>query len=193
MKRYQSSVLAFKPDLRYLVPNLTKDEIKEFILRYKDLEIKGISKKRREWEFSKSTPEQDAIKIFESTNGNSIMVKFSVLGEGLKEDVIKRFGRYLTTDDGTGRPNHDKIVTAIICSLFHITNMNITDSALEILDLSLYANNMDRRILFSETYSDTKTKSEIKAWKTLHIRWALELISFLFDHYKNERNTFKSP
>ena len=32
--------------------------------------------------------------------------------------------------------------------------------------------------------------SEDGVWKTLHVKWALELLSFLFDHYKDDRNIY---
>lgn len=174
VKDYKDSILSFREkDLKYELPYFKLNEVIDFINKYKEYtNIKDVKQK--------------AIEILEDeeTKGHPIMVKFSVLGDGLKKDVQNRFGRYLTVEeDGHVELNHAKIITAIICSLFHISTLNITDDDLEKLKFDHktilhYAVELDKAVLYSEN----------GIWKTLHARWALELFSFLFEHYKNDRN-----
>ena len=83
-------------------------------------------------------------------------------------------------------PDHNKTVTTMICSLFHISTLNITNDDLQKMkfehkrDALSYANDLDKAILYSED----------GVWKTLHVKWALELLLFLFDHYKDDRNIY---
>ena len=174
VKDYKDSILSFRDkELKYELTYFTLNEIIDFINKYKEytniIDVK-----------------QKAIEIFEDTKGHSIMVKFSVLGGGLRTSVESLFGRYLTVEDGTGKPDHNKIVTTMICSLFHISTLNITNDELEKLKFNhktnalSYTNDLNKAILVCEN----------GIWKTLHVRWALELVSFLFDHYKENTNVY---
>ena len=181
LKNYRDAIVQFNDnDLQYKIPYYNPDEIIAFINRYiKHTSIKDVKQK--------------AIDIYEDTNkGHPILVKFSVLGDGLRNDVNKRFGNYLTKEDGTGKPDGIKIITAIICSLFHVSSLSITSRDLQSLDLLLYASTLDRAILYSESVdSGIEThEEENKIWKTLHVRWSLELLSFLFDHFKNDNSAY---
>jgi hypothetical protein len=53
-------------------------------------------------------------------------------------------------------------------------------------------NSLDRSVLYrDETSTDLKSyNSHNGKWRTLHSRWALQLLSYLFDHYKDDRNLF---
>ena len=74
----------------------------------------------------------------------------------------------------------------MICSFFHISTLNITNDDLQKLKFNentnalSYANDLNKAILYDED----------GVWKTLHVRWALELLSFLFDQYKDNRNVY---
>ena len=140
VKDYKDSILSFKnKDLKYELPYFELNEVIEFINKYKKYtNIKDAKQK--------------AIEILENkeTKGHPIMVKFSVLGDGLKKDVENRFGRYLTREDGTGKPDHNKIVITMICSLFHISTLNIINHDLEKLKFDheknglSYANDLNK-------------------------------------------------
>ena len=84
VKDYKDSILSFRDkDFKYELPYFELNEIIDFINKYKEYtNIKDAKRK--------------AIEIFkdEETKGHPILVKFFVLGEGLKKDVENRFGRY---------------------------------------------------------------------------------------------------
>ena len=150
---------------KYEVEPFTEKDIEEFIKAYKTpAEIVG----------TKETVSDLATKIFNDTNGQPIMVKFSVLGKGLKEDVEDRYYRYLINDT-TSLPDLTKIQTALICSLLDIANIPITDKLLEKMDIQKYAFDLEHVLL--NQYSEG-------LWKTIHPRWDMELLSFLY----NEKN-----
>ena len=65
------------------------------------------------------------------------MVKFYVIGKGLREDVEDRYYRYLV-DATTTQPDSTKIQT-LICSLLDIANLPITDNLLEEKDIQVNA------------------------------------------------------
>ena len=181
LKYYRDAIVQFNDnDLQYEIPYYDPDEIIAFINKYiKYTSIKDVNQK--------------AIDIYEDTNkGHPILVKFSILGDGLRNDVGKRFGNYLTKVDGTGKPDGLKIITAIICSLFHVSSLSITSRDLQSLDLLSYACTLDRAILYSESVDSgiENHEEENKIWKTLHVRWSLELLSFLFDHFKNDNSAY---
>ncbi len=106
---------------RYEVEPFTKKDIEGFIRTYKaPAEIMA----------SKEKISNLATNILYNTNGHPIMVKFYVIGKGLKEDVEDRYYRYLT-DVTTTLPHLTKIQTVLICSLLDIANLSITDKLLE--------------------------------------------------------------
>lgn len=93
------------------------------------------------------------------------MVKFAVIGKGLEEDVKERYDRYLVKDPLS-------MQTMLVCSLLDIANLQITDNLLEDMDVIEYAYNLDHATIYQ--YSDG-------SWKTIHPRWDLELLSFLYN------------
>ena len=181
LKNYRDSIVQFNDnDLQYEIPYYDLDEITGFINKYIEYtKIIDVAQK--------------ATFIYADTKGHPILVKFSVLGDGLRNDVEKRFGNYLTREDGTGKPDDYKIITAVICSLFDVSTLSITSRDLQNLNLSLYSNALDRAILYSESVDSGIGNNEDesdKVWKTLHVRWALELLSFLFEHFKSDISTY---
>ena len=150
---------------RYDLDLFTEKDIEEFIKSYKEpAEIIA----------SKEKVSDLATKIFCNTNGHPIMVKFYVLGKGLKEDVEDRYYRYLT-DVTTTLPDLTRIQTVIICSLLDIANLSITDKLLEKMEIQDHAYELEHAMLYQ--YSEG-------SWKTIHPRWDMELLSFLY----NEKN-----
>jgi tetratricopeptide (TPR) repeat protein len=150
---------------RYEVEPFTEKDIEEFIKSYKEpAEIMA----------SKEKVSDLATKIFSNTNGHPIMVKFYVFGKGLEEDVEDRYYRYLT-DVTTTLPDLTKIQTALVCSLLDIANLPITDKLLERMEIQDHAYDLEHAMLYQ--YSEG-------SWKTIHPRWDMELLSFLY----NEKN-----
>jgi tetratricopeptide (TPR) repeat protein len=150
---------------RYEVEPFTEKDIEEFIKSYKEpAEIIALKEKVSDL----------GTKIYRNTNGHPIMVKFYVLGKGLKEDVEDRYYRYLT-DVTTTLPDLTKIQTALVCSLLDIANLSITDKLLERMEIQDHAYDLEHALLYQ--YSEG-------SWKTIHPRWDIELLSFLY----NEKN-----
>jgi tetratricopeptide (TPR) repeat protein len=149
---------------RYEVEPFTKKDIEEFIKIYKE-PVKEITPLLKEKLSDLATT------IFDNTKGHPIMVKFYVLGKGLKEDVEDRYYRYLT-DPTTTHPDLEKIQTILVCSLLDIANLPITDKLLERMEILNHAYDLEHTMLYQ--YSGG-------LWKTIHPRWDMELLSFLYN------------
>ena len=150
------------PNQNYDLKPFTENEIKEFVSKYKA--YLPDNRKQR-------SIEENASEIFKDTRGHPIMVKFSVFQRGLRADVEDRYGRYLIIDNNAEKPRSDRISTVIICSLFHISTLQLTDELLDKMGLIAHANDLDRAILYSQND---------KTWKTLHPRWDEELLTYIF-------------
>jgi tetratricopeptide (TPR) repeat protein len=161
---YRHSIRKFTQlsGFRYEVDFLTKDEIEQFVRKYRGEEI------------SANKAAELATRIFAETKGHPIMVKFYVFGRGLEEDVKDRYYRYLN-DQFTMQPDSTKIQTTLICSLLDISSLPITDALLESMEILSHAYDLEHATLYQ--YSGA-------LWKTIHPRWDTELLSFLY----NEKN-----
>jgi tetratricopeptide (TPR) repeat protein len=146
---------------RYELEPFTKKDIEEFIKIYKGSEEMISSKEK----LSDLTT-----KIFDNTKGHPIMVKFFFFGNGLREDIEDRYYRYLT-DVATNQPDLKKIQTMLICSLLDIANLPITEKLLERMEIQGDAYDLEHAMLYQ--YSGG-------LWKTIHPRWDMELLSFLY-------------
>ena len=156
------SLFVNAPNYSYDIKPFTETEIKDFIKQYEEY----LPEKRKQ-----KSIEENAKEIFEDTRGHPIMVKFSVFGKGLREDVEDRYGRYLLVDTDREKPDSNRIRTVIVCSLFHISTLQMTDEVLDKMGLLTYANDLDKAVLYC---------NPDKTWTTLHPRWDLELLLFLF-------------
>ncbi len=153
------------PQYRYEVEPFTKEEIEEFIKIYQESE-KIITSDEKISDL--------AARILDSTKGQPIMVKFYVFGAGLKVDVQDRYYRYLT-DMATTQPDSIKIQTVLVCSLLDIANLPITDQLLQRMEILSHAYDLEHAMLY-QYFGEL--------WKTIHPRWDMELLSFLY----NEKN-----
>ena len=140
------------------VPCFNIEEIKEFIIQYQD--FLPQSKRRKPFE-------QIAKEIFEDTCGYPIMVRFSVLNEGLLPHVIQMYLDYIMYN---GTPNLDRLKVLILNSLFDISNISLKDDILEELSLLETACSIE----------DTIIKKSKNLWKTIHPLWDLELFRYVF-------------
>ena len=160
-EEFRNSIRKLTDDssFRYELPFFTNNEIKEFIEWYS----KNIEGK------SSAISSEESENIYQYTaNGHPIMVKFAVIGKGLEEDVKERYLRYLVT-------NPMNMQTMLVCSLLDIGNLQITNKLLEDMELLEYVYSLDHATMYQ--YPDG-------SWKTIHPRWDLELLSFLY----NERD-----
>ena len=109
-----------RPDIKYPIPYFTNvEEVEQFFVFYKT-----------KYNVEKSSP-KSYLEIFEETNGHPIMVKFFLLGKGLREDVENRYKYYLL-DSETKKPIVENIQTMLIALyflsqtiLYEITNLII--------------------------------------------------------------------
>jgi tetratricopeptide (TPR) repeat protein len=160
---YSESIRKFRDNstiFKYELPFFSKDEIKGFIKRYGS---DGGDGEARRTKFTEDL-------IYNDTKGHPIMVKFYVLGDGLRKDVERRYSHYLYDRDND-HPDTNKIQTMLVCSLLDIANLPITDKLLEAVGLLEYACDLHRATLYQ--YSES--------WKTIHPRWDAELLSFLYN------------
>jgi tetratricopeptide (TPR) repeat protein len=120
-------------------------------------------------------------KIHQETNGHPILVKFAVFQEGLRNDVEKRYINYLN-DRKTQMPDALKIQTALVCSLLDIAGIQISDKSLENMKLKKYAYALRFALLYNQPDG---------TWKTIHPRWDVELLSFLYKDNSVEEEFLK--
>jgi tetratricopeptide (TPR) repeat protein len=94
------------------------------------------------------------------------MIKFYLLGQGLRTDVERRYENYL--EDYPGR-----IHTMLVCSLLDISNLQINDSLLENMNIIEDADHLK--------HATIRYQEADKVWKTIHPRWDMELLSLLYN------------
>jgi tetratricopeptide (TPR) repeat protein len=156
-------------DLRYELPQFNKDEIRQFIARYKPAE-EDIEKLSQE--------------ISEDSKGVAIMVKFCVFGEGLLEDVRARYNRYLKDNSGD---KAGKIKTMLIVSLLRLNDFEVTGELLEKMRLKKIACVLNRATLYRHYDTDATTGKQTEHWDIIHRVWSLEFFSFMFNPNVEER------
>ena len=102
------------------------------------------------------------------TRGHPILVKFSLLANGLYTDVVRRYSDYL-------RGESRKIQTTLVCSLLDIAGLPITETFLKDIGFLREAYSLE----YATLYQPTKG-----SWKTIHPRWDEEMLSFLYNKSK---------
>jgi tetratricopeptide (TPR) repeat protein len=138
----------------------TPEEVKGFIEKYSDYWDSSLMNK---------SVDENAQVIFEDTKGHPIMVRFSVLKNGLKNHVRQMYQDWLLTKDDS--PNIERIKSVIACSLYHISSIPLNDKTLSVdLNLEEPSYELDKTII----------KIEGDIWTTIHPRWDLELFNYLF-------------
>jgi tetratricopeptide (TPR) repeat protein len=148
------------PKFRYYLPYFTRDEIKDFMRIYLGIIDDYVTDKKSQ-------------EIYDYTKGDPIMVKFSVFGQGLEQDVEEMYDRYL-------RPQLE-MKTMLICSLLDMSNIEITDAILERCGVLMGAYNLD---------GTTLSRNNERTWRTKHPRWDQEFFSFLYN--ENSRASVES-
>jgi tetratricopeptide (TPR) repeat protein len=173
------------PNFTLDLPPFTRDEVKGFIKQFSSY----LPENRKNKSLEQNTDE-----IFKETLGHPVLVRYEVTGGGLRKDIENRFRNYLSiNDDGRKRPDYNKIIVSFVCSIYHISTLAVDDTFLKNMKMSIYedglpiernlywfANELERSILYRDASNGE--------WKTLHVRWALELFRFIFDTYKDDRN-----
>ena len=155
---------------RYSIPYFTENEVKGFIEKYK--EHLHPSKRNK-------SIEENAHKIYEDTEGYPIMVRFSVLQNGLKSHVKRMYTDYLIQNNS---PNIERIKSVIACSLYDISSLPITDNFL-CIDLDLETSSLE--------IVDTIIKRKENFWTTIHPRWDIELFKYMFSLNEADQTKIK--
>ncbi len=126
---------------KYDIEAFTKADIEDFIKKYPQQQ-----EQITESAFSKEKLSYMVDKIFDSTKGYPIRVRFYVFGKGLGEDVEDRYYRYLF-DQSTSQPDISKIQTMFVRSLLDISNLPITDKLPEETNLLTHAYDLEHALL----------------------------------------------
>ena len=160
---------------RYDLPFFTKDEVKGFIKKYDGkeffLHIKDPSGKYDVSAENEKSLSNLSERIFENTRGHPIMVRFFLLGHGLRTDIGRRYSDYLGSD-------FKRLQAMLVCSLLHIGSLPITDELLQQIGLLREAYDLEHATLYQPSKG---------YWKTIHPRWDEELFSFLYNESEGGR------
>ncbi len=153
---YKDAIKSFEdtPLFRYQISYFSIEDIRNFAMKYSP--TIALSSKQQQL--------QQAIVIHRKTNGNPLLVKFAILGSGLRKDVEDRIEDYLKKD-------FNFILTAVVTSILSIGGIKITDQLLEKFNLKKYATRLDHAILYNSGNGE---------WTTIHNRWDMELLKILF-------------
>ena len=155
---------------KFKVPYFTKDEIVGFIEKYKD--NVHISKRNK-------NITDFAHEIIEDTKGHPIMVRFSLLQDGLRTHVEKMYAEYLVENNF---PNTERIKSVIACSLYDISSIAMTEDMLY--------NKLDLK-KSSLQIINTIIKRNGNVWTTIHPRWDFELFKYMFSLNEEDREEIK--
>jgi tetratricopeptide (TPR) repeat protein len=158
------------PEFRYELSYFTKDDIKGFIKKYNYIKDPNGQSKNITTEDEESLSNY-AEKILKQTIGHPILVKFLLLRDGLRTDVEHRYNDYLNGDSR-------KMQTMLVCSLLDIGSLPITDELLQNMGLLRDAYNLENATLYQPTTG---------SWKTIHPKWDIELLSFLYNQDDKEQ------
>jgi tetratricopeptide (TPR) repeat protein len=161
------------PEFRYDLSYFTADEIKGFIKKYIGMEFslpmyfEDSNGHRR----SVSAEDEGLLSnvseaVLNYTRGHPIMVKFYLLGGGLRTDVERRYNDYLS---GHSR----RLQLMLVCLLLDMGSLSITDDLLKDMGLLREAYSIKNATLYQPREG---------FWKTIHPRWGEELLSFLYNH-----------
>ena len=148
----------------------TEDEVRGFIEKYKEYLHPLIRYK---------SLEENANEIFEDTKGHPIMVRFSVLQNGLESHVKQMYTGYLIQKDGDNiSPNIERIKSIIACSLYDISSIPLREEEL--------FNKLDLKKPSFEIIN-TMIKRTGNFWTTIHPRWDLELLKYMLSLNEGDR------
>jgi tetratricopeptide (TPR) repeat protein len=162
--------MLFNSEKKYNLSYFSRKEVKGFLEKYKEY---YRSLKRN------NSMVEHAQEIFNDTKGHPIMVRFSVLQNGLENHVKKMYTDYLVENKS---PNVERIKSVIACSLYDISSIPLTDSEL--------SDKLALRIS-SLQIMNTMIMKEGNIWTTIHPRWDLELFRYMFLRNKADLEIIK--
>jgi tetratricopeptide (TPR) repeat protein len=146
--------------LKYQIDYFSVEDIKNFILKFDSLAPLLTAEEIL----------QKAETVYYGTKGNPVLVKFAILGKGLRKDVEDRIEDYLNKDS-------NYMITALATSILSICGIKITDEILAKIEIKKYAVRLERVLLHN---------SGNEVWTTIHSRWDMELLKVLFADQKDE-------
>ena len=116
--------------------------------------------------------------IYHDAAGHPLMVKFSVFGEEDLKPMWKEYENYLRDPGQSEEAFAMKMTTMLVCSLLDIAGLPISEELLEDMDLLNYAVDLEGATLYSQP---------VIGWKTIHPKWDIEWLSYLYDpNYKKQ-------
>ena len=171
-------------DFRFELPAFSEKDIAGFIKKYgnsaKLILNYGYLGIHTSGELSDGDVCKISKRIMEDTKGIAVLVRFLVVGQGLHKDVEDRYNRYLAenSDEKT-----KKIQTMLVCSLLEAVDFSVTDELLEMIDFPIKDNLSEKKNFHDVaiTLDGSTLYWHSGVWSTLHRKWNLEFLSFMFN------------
>ncbi len=151
----------FDNDYKSIVKYFEKEEVKEFIEKYRSY-LNPVLKNK--------SIELNTDTIFKDTKGHPIMVRFAVLNEGLSGHIEQMYLEYLQDKSNYNYPHKQRLGVIILNSLFDISSISLKDELLDEFGLLKTAKELRNTII----------KKSVDVWKTIHPKWDMELFKYMF-------------
>jgi tetratricopeptide (TPR) repeat protein len=168
----RQSIQNLHKQISYPIPNFTLKEIQNFLERYKDEDDVKRFVNNNKFDYNKLFIENDQVTlntisslIYEKTNGDPILLKFFIFGKGFANDVEYRFFNYMKSEI--------KLQSMIICILLDRAEIPISQDLIEKMNLI--------ESTFELTNETLTFLEDEKRWKTIHPKWDLELLAYLYN------------
>jgi tetratricopeptide (TPR) repeat protein len=169
----RQSIQNLAKQLSYHIPNFTLIEIQNFLKRYKDEDEVKKFVNNNNFDYNKLFDEKDlatltniSSMIYEKTNGDPILLKFFIFGKGFAADVQYRFFNYMKSSE-------IKLQCMLVCILLDRAEIAITYDLIEKINLV--------ESVFELTNETLTFLEDEKRWKTIHPKWSLELLAYLYN------------
>ena len=169
----RQSIQDLHKQISYPIPNFTLKEIQSFLERYKDEDDVKRFVNNNNFDYNKLFEEKDlvtlnniSIFIYEKTNGDPILLKFFIFGKGFATDVKYRFFNYM-------KPKIKKLQSMLICVILDRAEIPISSDLIEKMNLI--------ESTFELTDETLTFLEDEKGWKTIHPKWDLELLAYLYN------------
>lgn len=146
-------------------------------LRHLRIEAKSFSKievKKFYEKYGKILNYNEIDTIFRETNGNPIIVRFLMTGNGLSKHVRDRHDKFIKNDK-------NKIVAMLVCTLLDLGFKPADEDIIQKLEISQDIYYLDQATL----------RQKDKKWVVIHHLWALEWLSYLFNNGSTPNHVYR--
>ncbi|MCZ7383365.1 MAG: tetratricopeptide repeat protein [Candidatus Methanoperedens sp.] len=141
------------------------------------IEAKSFSKvdvKRFYEKYGKVLNDNEIDTIFRETDGNPIIVRFLMTGNGLSKHVRDRHDKFIKNDK-------NKIVAMLVCTLLDLGFKPADEDIIQKLEISQDIYYLDQATL----------RQKDKKWAVIHHLWALEWLSYLFNNGSTPNHVYR--